>query len=75
MSADNLPRINELRIEKNYQNIIPAEKPHFSQEQAYSLGIQKLSDRCPYAVNFSKNGLNKNHPGIFFPHFLRKSEQ
>ena len=47
MSLGILPRINNSRIETNYQSIIPAAKPHCSQVQIYSLGNQKIFESMP----------------------------
>ena len=55
MNADNSSRLNNSRIETNFQSNTPTAKPHFILVQAYSLGNLK----SPHAVNFSKIGLNK----------------
>ena len=44
---DNLPRWNDLRIERNYQSGIPAAKPHFDQVQADPLGNHKIFGSMP----------------------------
>ena len=79
MSADNLPRINILRLEAKYAIISPASKNAPSLVQEWSLGNPKISGSiCPYAVNFSKIGLNKKtlrvyiYIYIYIPHFLRR---
>ena len=75
MSVDNLPRKNNSSFETKYRSIDPAAKPHAGEVQAKLLGNHKISGSMPIHSQLFQNWSEKNHPGIYIPHYLKKSEQ